>query len=65
MTSVERFFWGHMLAAVAVLSIGYALRGLGLCSLGIVFLGLVWLSMQQRKAWGSEGLMLFIFVVGI
>lgn len=62
MITVERFFWGHMLTAVAALSIGYALQGLGMCSLGLVLLGVIWLSFQQKKAWGSEGFMLFLFV---
>jgi hypothetical protein len=61
--TIERFFWGHMLAAVAALAIGYAARGLGACSLGLVLLGVLWLASQQRKSWGAEGLMLFAFVV--
>lgn len=63
MITIERFFWGHMLAAVAALSIGYASRGLGMCSLGLVLLGAVWLATQQRKTYGFEGLMLFAFVL--
>ncbi|MBE0696670.1 MAG: hypothetical protein IH586_07085 [Anaerolineaceae bacterium] len=63
MITVERFFWGHMLVAVATLSIGYAAVGWGLFSLGLVFLGVTWLAMQQRKSWGAEGMMLFAFVV--
>jgi hypothetical protein len=63
MITIERFFWGHMLTAVAALAIGFAWRGWGQCSLGLVFLGVVWLAMQQRKSWESEGLMLLSFVL--
>jgi hypothetical protein len=63
MITIERFFWGHMLTAVAALAIGFASRGWGQCSLGLVFLGVIWLAMQQRKSWGAEGLMLFSFVI--
>jgi hypothetical protein len=63
MITIERFFWAHMLTAVAALSIGFASAGWGLYSLGLVFLGVWWLAMQQRKSWGAEGLMLFAFVV--
>jgi hypothetical protein len=62
MITVERFFWGHMLVAVAALSIGFAAVGWGFYSLGLVGLGVLWLAMQQRKSWGSEGMMLFAFV---
>ncbi len=64
MNTIERFFWGHMLAAVAALSIAFAMRGWGFCSLGTVLLGAIWLVMQQRKSWGWEGIMLFALVIG-
>ncbi len=63
MITIERFFWGHMLVAVAALSIAYAWVGSGFCSLGLVLLGAIWLTSQQRKNYGFEGLMLFAFVV--
>jgi hypothetical protein len=47
-----------MLVAVAALSIGYASRGLGMCSMGLVLMGAIWLAMQQRKVEGFEGMML-------
>jgi hypothetical protein len=62
MITIERFFWGHMLVAVTALSIAYAQHSLGFCSLGIVFLGIFWLTKQQKKAWGGEGLILFVLI---
>lgn len=63
MIHIERYFWGHMLTAVGALSIGFAQRGLGLCSMGLIFLGLAWFSIQQKRAWGSESLLLFAMVI--
>jgi len=67
MILIERVFWGHMLAAVALLSIGFAAIGMGPCSLGLVMLGLVWFLTQQRKSYGFEGLLLYanVFAAGI
>jgi hypothetical protein len=62
--TIERFFAGHMLAAVAALAIGLAASDVAplACSLVVVLLGLVWYASQQRRAAGGEGLMLFAFV---
>lgn len=62
MITIERFFWGHMLAATAALAVGYALvPGYGICWMVIVLIGLVWFATQQRKTQGFEGLMLFAY----
>jgi hypothetical protein len=63
MILIERVFWGHMLAATALLSIGFAAVGMGPCSLGLILLGLVWFLTQQQKSYGFEGLLLYANVI--
>ncbi len=63
MITIQRIFWGHMLAAVAFLSIGYAWVGWGLTSILFVFLGLMWFTSEQRNAPGLDSIILFIFLL--
>ena len=65
MIQIERFFVGHMLVAVAALAIGTAASETApvLCSLLLVLLGLAWYAAQQRRSYGSEGLLLLLFIV--
>ncbi len=52
MSTVQRLFWAHMLAAVAALAIGYARAGIIVAALVFVFLGATWFTAQQRGGGG-------------
>jgi len=62
---IERFFLGHMLVAVASLAIGLANaeNAILACSLLIVLLGMAWFASQQRKVFGNEDFLLFLFIL--
>lgn len=63
MTTIQRVFWVHMLAAVAALSTGYAITGHPFAALVVVFVGLLWFTARQRNAAGVEGLLLTLFIL--
>jgi hypothetical protein len=64
MSTIQRFFWAHMLVAVMALAIGYALANLLVVSLLIVFFGACWFFVQQRHGIGFESFLLYLFVIG-
>lgn len=63
MERIQRIFWGHMLAAVAALAIGYAVQGLLFVALVFVLLGALWAAVQARSMGGLEGLLLYVFAL--
>lgn len=63
MKTIARFFWAHLLLAVATLAIAYALVGGWMFSIILIVLGGVWLAAQVRGAHGLGGFLLLLFLV--
>lgn len=63
MNTILRFYWGQLLAAVAALSIGYALGQHRLIALALVFFGFIWLVARRRNSSGIGGLVMTSFLL--
>jgi hypothetical protein len=59
---VQWMFSAHLLGAVALFSVGFAIGERWQVSLGYVFFGLVWHLAQRRWVSGLENVLLFIFI---
>lgn len=63
MRNIQRFFWGHWLAAVGALAAGYVIGQHRIVAALFVVFGMIWLVARQRNDLGTGGLVLTIFLL--
>jgi hypothetical protein len=61
---VQRFFWVHLLVAMAALAIGFYLAQQWILSVIVLLLGAWWANARRRHTEGLEGVMLYLFLLG-